>query len=669
MLEPVRNFCSFFSQNYSLHFNKRAAVVVKNFISVRGFAAFASIGAAVFLYKRFIFKQQQGPNSLKILRYLKEHCIINESWETIDMLRDCKNDSESGLLRQLVDFLITQCLESCLARDRQQLKVCRNLELKNLKLDGIPANFLSWFPNLQWLNLSHNELTNLLSGIFSNLHNVEELDLSSNKLLTLPPGIFSNLHNLKELDLSHNELLTLPPGIFSNLHNLEKLDLSRNKLLTLPRGIFSNLRKLKQLRLSYNQLDELPSDIFSPLVSLERLDLSNNELIALPDSLLTLPSDCQCSVDGNRLSPESAVLFQQAISERGELAPRIEGLSIDDSTARHSNTVQEEVAIWMQRFQTQFPKDKHQEEWNAHFANIPDTSQSDDSNFLQFYGPLFELNSLHMFLEHLEKIADFRSQSTQGNVILKIARILVGAVQNEAFREKLDAISADATGACGDRIDMGLGRLELWWKIHCGNMDRKEVAKAILGIKRTAMLDQHVKDMAKANNWGDEIEFVLYFRIKLNDLLGLQITTKGMLYSGMVESVVNNNELQAMLTNIGQEVLKQSSGVENIVNILVESDIWGNVIEKSQPELFKEIRDEAQTALADLENKKETMTDDEAQIALEDLENKKATMTDGDYLHNIQKIQGTMKQKIQELTKKLTEQWVNENQDWVTLLL
>ncbi len=301
----------------------------------------------------------------------------------------------------------------------------------------------------------------------------------------------------------------------------------------------------------------------------------------------------------------------------------------------------------MQRFQTQFPKDKHQEEWNAHFANIPDTSQSDDSNFLQFYGPLFELNSLHMFLEHLEKIADFRSQSTQGNVILKIARILVGAVQNEAFREKLDAISADATGECGDRIDTGLGRLELWWKIHCGKLNQKEVAEAILGIKRTEILDQYVKAMAQANNWGDEIEFVLYFRIKLNELLGLQITTKGMLYPRMVEEVVQQeNERQAMLTNIGQEVLKQSSGVENIVNILVESNIWENVIEKSQPEQFNKIRDEAQ-------------------IALEDLENKKATMTDGDYLHNIQEIQGTMKQKIQELTKKLTEQWVNENKDWV----
>ena len=160
------------------------------------------------------------------------------------------------------------------------------------------------------------------------------------------------------------------------------------------------------------------------------------------------------------------------------------------------------------------------------------------------------------------------------------------------------------------------------------------------------MFAKCVKEWASKNNLGDEIEVVLYFRIKLNDLLGLQITTKGMLYSGMVESVVNNNELQAMLTNIGQEVLKQSSGVENIVNILVESNIWENVIEKSQPEQFNKIRDEAQ-------------------IALEDLENKKATMTDGDYLHNIQEIQGTMKQKIQELTKKLTEQWVNENKDWV----
>ena len=68
MIKTVINVCSNFLQNYPLHFSKMAlpavAMVVQEAISVRGFVVVASIGAAVFLYRRFIV-QQQDPNSLQ----------------------------------------------------------------------------------------------------------------------------------------------------------------------------------------------------------------------------------------------------------------------------------------------------------------------------------------------------------------------------------------------------------------------------------------------------------------------------------------------------------------------------------------------------------------------------------------------------------------------------
>ena len=172
MFKTVINVCSNFLQNYPLHFSKRAlpavAMVVQKVISARGCAAFASIGAAFFLYKRFIAKQQ-NPNSLQ---HLIECRYLNDTLQP---------------------------------------------SLYNHILDVVPANFRSRFPNFKCLTQSNNQLDNLSPDIFANLHNLEELKLSYNQLDNLSQAIFANLPNLKRLDLSDNKLITLRPGIFSNL--------------------------------------------------------------------------------------------------------------------------------------------------------------------------------------------------------------------------------------------------------------------------------------------------------------------------------------------------------------------------------------------------------------------------------------------------------------------
>ncbi|XP_006893940.1 PREDICTED: polycystin-1 [Elephantulus edwardii] len=56
------------------------------------------------------------------------------------------------------------------------------------------------------------------------------LDISHNLLRTLDTGILANLSALTELDLSHNKISTLQEGVLANLFNLTDLDLSGNPL-------------------------------------------------------------------------------------------------------------------------------------------------------------------------------------------------------------------------------------------------------------------------------------------------------------------------------------------------------------------------------------------------------------------------------------------------------
>ncbi|XP_026868727.2 fibromodulin a [Electrophorus electricus] len=108
-------------------------------------------------------------------------------------------------------------------------------------IDTVPRNFLSHFSNLQYVRLSHNELTN--KGI--------------------PPSTF-NVSGLIELDLSFNKLERIPQVSTS----LEHLYLQANQIKEFTLGSFCstvdvmNFSKLKVLRLEGNEIthSDLPSD-------------------------------------------------------------------------------------------------------------------------------------------------------------------------------------------------------------------------------------------------------------------------------------------------------------------------------------------------------------------------------------------------------------------------
>ncbi|XP_077833808.1 podocan-like protein 1 isoform X7 [Macaca mulatta] len=144
-----------------------------------------------------------------------------------------------------------------------------HFELKNNLISKVPRGALSRQTQLRELYLQHNQLTD--SG----------LDATT----------FSKLHSLEYLDLSHNQLTTVPAGL---PRTLAILHLGRNRIRQVEAARLHGARGLRYLLLQHNQLGSsgLPAGALRPLRGLHTLHLYGNGLdrvpLALPRRLCAL---------------------------------------------------------------------------------------------------------------------------------------------------------------------------------------------------------------------------------------------------------------------------------------------------------------------------------------------------------------------------------------------
>lgn len=162
------------------------------------------------------------------------------------------------------------------------------LDLSNNNIWSIPDGLFCPLKKIIFLNLSHNEIHDLLTFHFSvslSTHrskmcgvSLAEVDLSHNKLINFPPAMFSALSLLKVLNLSRNEMSSLADRSFEGLSSLTYVDLSDNKLSSLPPELFIETTRLKEIHLRNNSINVLAPGIFSDLSELLILDMSYNDL-------------------------------------------------------------------------------------------------------------------------------------------------------------------------------------------------------------------------------------------------------------------------------------------------------------------------------------------------------------------------------------------------------
>ncbi|MCM8914159.1 hypothetical protein LJD21_18445 [Pseudomonas inefficax] len=152
------------------------------------------------------------------------------------------------------------------------------LVLVNLRLPALPEDFLSFFPNVQVLNLAYNDLHALPAGL-ENLGQLRELNLAGNqiRLDEDQAAVLAGLGELRSLELSDNPLgaVTLQLGA---LHSLETLSLRRVGLTAMPEGL-ELCEQLTYVDMRNNQITDLPQALIdSPVPRRQLLILSGNPL-------------------------------------------------------------------------------------------------------------------------------------------------------------------------------------------------------------------------------------------------------------------------------------------------------------------------------------------------------------------------------------------------------
>lgn len=134
--------------------------------------------------------------------------------------------------------------------------------------------------NGYFLDLSHLNLSAVITGGLRQAHHLRGLHLSFNKLSLLPEPDLGCLTNLCFLDLSSNQLTALPAAL-SSLSCLIELKASRNLLTSLPASLPACLPKLESLDLAHNRLEGLPNTL-AAMTALTALHLDGNPLFTVP---------------------------------------------------------------------------------------------------------------------------------------------------------------------------------------------------------------------------------------------------------------------------------------------------------------------------------------------------------------------------------------------------
>ncbi|KAL6179881.1 hypothetical protein ACLB2K_046552 [Fragaria x ananassa] len=129
-----------------------------------------------------------------------------------------------------------------------------NISIASSGIQGMLHEFsFSSFPDLEYLDLSGNELFYVIPPQISSLSKLQHLDLSNNQFSgRIPPEI--DFINITELNLGQNNLSGTIPKELGNLKSLVDLDLSTNQLYGSLPTTLGDLTNLTTLSLYNNNL-------------------------------------------------------------------------------------------------------------------------------------------------------------------------------------------------------------------------------------------------------------------------------------------------------------------------------------------------------------------------------------------------------------------------------
>ncbi|MBX9745021.1 MAG: hypothetical protein K2X08_07435 [Chlamydiales bacterium] len=418
----------------------------------------------------------------------------------------------------------------------------------NLSARGLANIDLSQNTQLREINLSRNRLADI--NLRQNTQ-LREINLSWNRLAAI--DLRQNTH-LQQLLLWNNQLAAI--DLSQNTH-LQRLLLRDNRLADID---LSQNTQLRELYLCNNQLAAID---LSQNTQLRYVDFSNNRLTVLHDSIFSLSRECRVIAQLNLFTAEYIAEFQERLRLH-RLAHPDQGptvlFSIHDDVALPDQPVslETQLALWSQEFETAFPKEEHPELWISR--------QEAGANLQEHFEGLHSLDSgtkmmVANYLRRLRDIKDYKNGDVgKQNTILRVEQMLQLANKNPAFRQELLKLLQQSLVSCGDRVQLYFDEIEIAWQFHHKELSPETFRDLTIRAERCRQLQLHAEKKAEELGLGDEIETILYYRIHLKNDLHLPISTLNMLYpgaSGVSEEMINM--ARAEISALSDETLLATS--------------------------------------------------------------------------------------------------------------
>jgi hypothetical protein len=128
---------------------------------------------------------------------------------------------------------------------------------RSRKVDFIPLDIFSEFPNLNGLQIDDTNLPTLKAGLFKpELENIKFLFLPWNAISSIEPSAFQYLTKLKWINLRYNSLQSLPNQLFQNNPDLIYIGLEWNSINSIHPNFFDGLSRLKQIEFRFNDCSQ-----------------------------------------------------------------------------------------------------------------------------------------------------------------------------------------------------------------------------------------------------------------------------------------------------------------------------------------------------------------------------------------------------------------------------
>lgn len=179
------------------------------------------------------------------------------------------------------------------------------LDLSHENLSGPIPNTIGNLTELVVLDFEGSQLTGSIPTSIGNLGQLRILILSNNQLTGSLPDEMGNLSELEFLVANENQISGSLPTTLGHLPNLSIIWLNKNQLSGNIPDAFSNLTNLQQFHLYDNQMSGNLPDFWNNLVNLETLWLNRNEFTGpIPNSISQLPKLEQLCLNQNGFTGE-----------------------------------------------------------------------------------------------------------------------------------------------------------------------------------------------------------------------------------------------------------------------------------------------------------------------------------------------------------------------------